>query len=89
MNERSKSINGAWHVIPKNQNNVLQFEATPDTILTGEAETMNWNKLRPYLAINKQFKDAAVNWLSNAAPFFENEFFRLCKEYIDSVGDEI
>ena len=89
LNERSKSINGTWHVIPKNQNNVLQFEATPETILTGEAATMNWNKLRPYIAINKQFKDAAVNWLSNAAPFFENEFIQICKKYMDSVGDEI
>ena len=89
LNERSKSINGTWHVITKSQNNVLQFEATPETILTGEAATMNWAELRPYLAINKQFKDAAVNWLSNAAPFFENEFIQICKKYMDSVGDEI
>ena len=92
LNEKTNNANGRWKVIIKKENQILRFAANKGVILSEEAEHLDWEQLSKFLgqqAENNQNKKKAENWLSIAVPMFEKEFFRMCEEYIETVGDEI
>ena len=88
----TKDANGRWQVILKEQNQILRFTANDGVILSGEPASYDWGALRDFLGRqvpDNKYKKNAEKWLSVAVPMFEKEFFRMCKEYMETEGDKI